>query len=149
MVINFVGAHILFNLDVKPSDIRDYKFQLAVGKDTLMKVASALIAAGYDVKEGMMGGLNTIARNEYTKTYSIKNTNFTHLLDAIRAMSTESFDFKAGKQYRFTYSGGTRSGQKRAVVVDEVHSNHILCRDLDTDDIKNYLFTRISNVQEI
>ncbi len=54
-----------------------------------------------------------------------------------------------GKFYRFIYNGGTRAGQKRAIKVMELKSYYAVAQDLDTGDTKNYLFSKMQNVEEI
>ena len=145
MTVNFCSDSCRFytNLVFKNGTWKELALSVKTPFELLVKLAKY----GYPVTEGYRGTYPTITAmaSGYFYVGSI-NKRFYSLREAILSFETK---FETKKMYRFVYNGGTRSGEKRAVVVDEVHADHILCRDLNTNDIKNYLFSKITEIEEI
>ncbi len=91
----------------------------------------------------------------YDKSYTLENTDTNEtsdhktIYDALKtAISKSAIKFQPNKTYRFDYEGGTRSGQRRAVLVNKVTKTTIGCNDLDTGNFKNYSLNKISNIEK-
>lgn len=149
MIVSFVSDNCRFNFDL--SQILENRFwkPSLLSVKTPFELLVKLTQAGYSVSEGylMFGRCITARHGYFYVTGNGHDARYSSLYEA--ASSFAKIKFEPKKMYRFVYNGGTRSGEKRAVVVDEVHPDHILCRDLNTNDIKNYLFSKITDVEEI
>lgn len=141
--------------DISLSYLNGHKFTITVDKASLAKnrfnfsndpvTTVGLLFDKLPVKNGLFGEKNI---SQTWSGWLVDGAYHSSLYSALVA-ATKSPSIKASKMYRFNYSSGTRAGQKRAVIVDEVDSVYVQARDLDTNNPKRYLLSRISELEEI
>lgn len=143
MRINFEWNNCKFSADLTKEFVKNYGWAF-YGTNSYLQIITYFGKCGISMSD-VMNGVYTVRWNgaKWVGPRGSAVNLVSLLLDLLNT------PLSSGKMYRFTYSGGTRAGQKRAAIVDEVNSDYILARDLDTNSIKNYSLSKMTDVEEI
>ena len=150
MKFNIKFEHATFNVDLRKNDLYgdtatalNYCQQDYITCIDLLRQHKREVNPGSDPK-----GINI---NYYNGLWNINNmacasykTAYAAVLEAIKGP-----EFSVNKLYRFSYDGGTRSGEKRASKVVEIHDTYIDVEDLNDGTPRRYTLSKISQIEKI